>query len=120
MAIASGVLQHLVDVTDCKTLFITHYPSIAKELEHKYPSKLQNLHMGYHLQDRVDGIKDVTFCYKLTRGLSQRMPSFQPALGKADVEPCRFLRSGVRAVSWIARIYLTDGCRKSIVLANRC
>lgn len=78
MAIASGVLQHLVDVTDCKTLFITHYPSIAKELEDKYPSKLQNLHMAYDAEDRVDGIKDVTFFYSLTPGLSQRMFLFQP------------------------------------------
>ena len=78
MAIADAVLQYLVQSVGCKTLFITHYPSIAKELEDKYPSKLQNLHMSYNVQDRVDGVKDVTFFYKLTRGLSQRIFSFLP------------------------------------------
>ncbi|KAF4608344.1 Mismatch repair protein msh3 [Pleurotus pulmonarius] len=97
MAIASGVLQHLVDVTDCKTLFITHYPSIAKELEDKYPSKLQNLHMSYNVQDRVDGVKDVTFFYKLTRGLSQH--SFGVECGRLAGLPESILRKAAAKAS---------------------
>ena len=70
MAIASAVLQHLVNETNCKTLFITHYPLVANEIEKQYPDKVQNLHMGYIAESRVDGTREITFLYHLTRGVA--------------------------------------------------
>ncbi|KAF9069829.1 DNA mismatch repair protein MSH3 [Rhodocollybia butyracea] len=70
MAIAHAVLQHLVQSTRCKTLFITHYPLVAGEIEKQYPDRIQNLHMGYTAEDRIDGTRDITFLYRLTKGLA--------------------------------------------------
>ena len=70
MAIAGAVLQQLVTKTKCKTLFITHYPEIALELERKYPDAVENVHMGYMEETRIDGTRQVTFLYKLTRGIT--------------------------------------------------
>lgn len=71
MAVASAVLEHLLDVTKCKTLFITHYPLVATELEKKYPQALENLHMAYTEDVRVDGTREITFLYQLTKGLAK-------------------------------------------------
>ncbi len=70
MAIASAVLQHLVKTTKCKTLFITHYPEVATDLERKFPDDVENLHMGYAEETRIDGTREVTFLYKLTPGMA--------------------------------------------------
>ncbi|KAJ3538219.1 hypothetical protein NM688_g6551 [Phlebia brevispora] len=70
MAIASAVLQELVQKTRCKTLFITHYPEIALELERKFPSAVENVHMGYMEEQRINGTREVTFLYKLTAGIT--------------------------------------------------
>ncbi|KAJ7273569.1 muts domain V-domain-containing protein [Mycena haematopus] len=70
MAIAYAVLNELVTSTRCKTLFITHYPLVAAELEEKYPSA-ENLHVGYSTETRaIDGRRDVTFLYRLTSGIA--------------------------------------------------
>ncbi|KAJ7098058.1 DNA mismatch repair protein MSH3 [Mycena belliarum] len=71
MAIAYAVLNHLVVSTQCKTLFITHYPLIAAELGKKFVHRLQNIHVGYHTERRgIDGRRDVTFLYQLTDGIA--------------------------------------------------
>jgi Mismatch repair ATPase (MutS family) len=70
MAIASAVLQQLVETTKCKTLFITHYPLVAARLENKFPLEVQNLHMGYTADSRIDGTRDVTFLYRLSPGVA--------------------------------------------------
>lgn len=70
MAIASAVLQHLVHTTKCKTLFITHYPQVATDLVRRYPQDLENLHMGYTEETRIDGTREVTFLYRLTSGIT--------------------------------------------------
>lgn len=70
MAVASAVLQHLIQITRCKTLFITHYPQVATDLEKKFPSEVENRHMGFAEDTRIDGTREVTFLYKLTRGLA--------------------------------------------------
>ena len=70
MAIASAVLQQFVEKIKCKTLFITHYPEIALELENKFPDAVQNVHMGYMEEERLDGTRQVTFLYKLTHGIT--------------------------------------------------
>lgn len=71
MAVASAVLQHLLEVTKCKTLFITHYPLVATDLEKKFPRALQNLHMAYTEDVRVDGTREITFLYQLTKGFAK-------------------------------------------------
>ncbi|KAG1756484.1 muts domain V-domain-containing protein [Suillus paluster] len=70
MAIADAVLHHLVERVKCKTLFITHYPLVATELERKFPEEVQNLHMSYTTETRVNGTRDVTFLYQLTPGVA--------------------------------------------------
>lgn len=69
-AIANAVLHHLVESVGCKTLFITHYPIVAIDLEKRFPHQIQNLHMGYETDDRLDGTRDITFLYRLTPGLA--------------------------------------------------
>ncbi|GBE82631.1 DNA mismatch repair protein [Sparassis crispa] len=70
MAIAGAVLQHLVQTTRCKTLFITHFPQVATDMEKKFPLDVQNLHMGYAEDTRIDGSREVTFLYKLSNGIT--------------------------------------------------
>ncbi|KAI0648249.1 muts domain V-domain-containing protein [Trametes meyenii] len=69
MAIASAVLQHLVQAVKCKTLFITHYPQVATDLERAFPSAVGNMHMGFTEETRIDGTREVTFLYRLESGL---------------------------------------------------
>jgi len=71
MAIADAVLQHLVETIKCKTMFITHYPLVAIDLERRFPDDVQNLHMGYTTDTRIDGRRDVTFLYHLTHGFAE-------------------------------------------------
>ncbi|KAF8843625.1 hypothetical protein BDN67DRAFT_964104 [Paxillus ammoniavirescens] len=71
MAIADAVLQHLVETIKCKTMFITHYPLVAIDLERRFPDDVQNLHMGYTTDTRIDGRRDVTFLYRLTHGFAE-------------------------------------------------
>ncbi|PFH52420.1 hypothetical protein AMATHDRAFT_140149 [Amanita thiersii Skay4041] len=70
MAIADAVLHHLVETTKCKTLFITHYPLVASSLERRFPKDVENLHMDYQVQHRIDGTRDVTFLYRLAAGIA--------------------------------------------------
>ena len=69
MAIADAVLHQLVQSTKCKTLFITHYPLVAASLEHRFPKDVENLHMDFESRSRIDGTREVTFLYRLVRGL---------------------------------------------------
>ncbi|KAF5324788.1 hypothetical protein D9611_004290 [Ephemerocybe angulata] len=70
MAIADAVLRHLVEEKQCKSLFITHYPMVATDLEKTFPDDLQNLHMSYQSDTRIDGRRSITFLYELTSGLA--------------------------------------------------
>ncbi|KII88995.1 hypothetical protein PLICRDRAFT_160002 [Plicaturopsis crispa FD-325 SS-3] len=70
MAIANAVLEHLVVHTKCKTLFITHYPLVATDLARRFPADVQNLHMGFSEDTRIDGTRDITFLYRLTAGIA--------------------------------------------------
>ncbi|KIK59832.1 hypothetical protein GYMLUDRAFT_261825 [Collybiopsis luxurians FD-317 M1] len=91
MAIASAVLKHLVRSTKCKTLFITHYPLVAAEIEKQYPDDVHNLHMGYTAEGRIDGTRDVTFLYRLTRGIAS--DSFGVECGRLAGMPEDILRA---------------------------
>lgn len=90
MAIASAVLQHLVQNTRCKTLFITHYPEVALDLERRFPEDVENLHMGYTEETRIDGTREVTFLYKLTSGMAT--DSFGVECGRLAGLPENILR----------------------------
>lgn len=70
MAIADAVLQQLVEKTKCKTLFITHYPLVATSLERRFPLQVENLHMSYASDTRIDGTRELTFLYRLVRGIA--------------------------------------------------
>jgi DNA mismatch repair protein MSH3 len=76
MAIADAVLRHLVQQKRCKTLFITHYPMVAADLEKTYPDDLENLHMQYRTDTRIDGSREITFLYQLTSGLAPGKETF--------------------------------------------
>ena len=71
MAVADAVLRHLVQETRCKTLFITHYPLVAEEIEKQFPNDVQNLHMGYAEETRINGTREITFLYQLTSGMAK-------------------------------------------------
>ncbi|KAH9926110.1 muts domain V-domain-containing protein [Fomitopsis serialis] len=71
MAIANAVLQHLVQNTKCRTLFITHYPHLAVDMERMFPAEVENVYMGYTEDTRIDGTREVTFLYRLTPGVTE-------------------------------------------------
>jgi DNA mismatch repair protein MSH3 len=70
MAIADATLRYLVEEVKCKTLFITHYPLVATDIEKRFPDDVQNLHMGFTEEQRIDGTRDITFLYHLTPGIA--------------------------------------------------
>ncbi|KAG9120901.1 Mismatch repair protein msh3, partial [Ceratobasidium sp. 392] len=70
MAIAHAVMQHLVENIKCKTLFITHYPLIALDLEQRY-TDVSCHHMGYIEQTLPSGETTINFTYKLSPGMSK-------------------------------------------------
>lgn len=70
MAIASAVLEHLVQSFRCKTLFITHYPLVAVSLERKFSEDISNVHMGFTEETGIDGIRIITFLYRLSTGIA--------------------------------------------------
>jgi len=70
MAIADATLQYLIEKTQCRTLFITHYPLVATRLCRKFPRHVQNLHMSYDAEEGIDGTRRVVFLYKLVPGLA--------------------------------------------------
>jgi DNA mismatch repair protein MSH3 len=90
MAIADAVLHHLVEHVKCKTLFITHYPLVATESERKFPEEVQNLHMSYTTEIRINGTRDVTFLYQLIPGVA--FESFGVECGRLAGLPDNILR----------------------------
>ncbi|KAG5647140.1 hypothetical protein DXG03_001095 [Asterophora parasitica] len=70
MAIADAVMEQLVTTTKSKTLFITHYPLVASNLEARHPLEVENLHMGFQEDSRIDGTREITFLYRLTPGMA--------------------------------------------------
>jgi DNA mismatch repair protein MSH3 len=90
MAIADAVLHHLVEHVKCKTLFITHYPLVATELERKFPEEVQNLHMSYITETRINGTRDVSFLYQLIPGIA--FESFGVECGRLAGLPDDILR----------------------------
>jgi DNA mismatch repair protein MSH3 len=71
MAIAGAVLEYLCQRVKCHTLFITHYPTLARELELRYPQDIGNRHMSFIEDTRIDGRREIRFLYQLTEGISE-------------------------------------------------
>ena len=71
MSIAHAVLHYLTQTKRCKTLFITHYPLVGADLARQFPDDVQNLHMGFTEEMRISGIREITFLYRLTKGLAR-------------------------------------------------
>jgi len=69
MAIAHATLRQLMEQNRCKTLFVTHYASVAKDLQCRWPQQVGNLHMDYK-EDIQDGLRSVVFLYKLSPGIT--------------------------------------------------
>lgn len=134
MAIADAVLQHLVENIKCKTLFITHYPLVAVDLERRFPDDVQNLHMGYTTDSRIDGRRDVTFLYRLTDGFAEEsfgvecarlagIPEHILGVATERSEACRTaIESRSRLNRWGHKYHSTSLCQltRSLPRARRC
>ncbi|KIJ37706.1 hypothetical protein M422DRAFT_177572 [Sphaerobolus stellatus SS14] len=70
MAIAGAVLEYLCQEVKCQTLFITHYPSVARELEARFPDAIGNRHMSFIEDTRLNGRREIRFLYQLAEGIS--------------------------------------------------
>ncbi|KAI9885647.1 MAG: Mismatch repair protein msh3 [Watsoniomyces obsoletus] len=73
VAIAQAVLDYLVNVTKCLTLFITHYQTLsgmAKGYDEKGREELKNVHMRF-AQGGEDG-REITFLYEVGEGTAHR------------------------------------------------
>ncbi|WWC68667.1 uncharacterized protein I206_102599 [Kwoniella pini CBS 10737] len=70
VAIAYATLSHVAG-TGCKTLFVTHYPMVAEQLAREKPSQISNWHMAFDEIKLGDGSAEITFLYKLTKGLAE-------------------------------------------------
>ncbi|KAG8715116.1 Mismatch repair protein msh3 [Ceratobasidium sp. 394] len=93
MAIAHAVMQHLVENVKCKTLFITHYPLIALDLEQRY-TDVSCHHMGYVEQTLPSGETTINFTYKLSPGMSKS--SFGIECGRLAHMPEEVLQNAKR------------------------
>ncbi|KAF8831364.1 hypothetical protein HHX47_DHR1000478 [Lentinula edodes] len=91
MSIAHAVLHHLLTATRCKTLFITHYPLVAAEIQRQCPGDVENLHMGYTTEERIDRTRDVVFMYRVGKGIAQ--DSFGVECGRMAGLPEDLLRA---------------------------
>ncbi|KAF8077502.1 hypothetical protein N665_1032s0013 [Sinapis alba] len=81
VAIAYATLQHLLVEKRCLVLFVTHYPEIA-EISNSYPVSAGTYHVSYLTSQKAnDGCDhdDVTYLYKLGRGLCSRSFGFKVA-----------------------------------------
>ncbi|VDC07803.1 unnamed protein product [Peniophora sp. CBMAI 1063] len=102
MALAHAVTSHLISATRCKTLFITHYPSVATSLASQYPLEVRNAHMGFREERRGDGSRDVAFLYRVEEGLAGESFGIECArlagLGDGVVEVAREWAGRMRGV----------------------
>ncbi|KZS90218.1 hypothetical protein SISNIDRAFT_457723 [Sistotremastrum niveocremeum HHB9708] len=70
MAIASAVLQHLVQSINCKALFITHYSSVAEDMGKIFRRQIENVHMNFVEEEKLNGTREIHFLYTLTSGIA--------------------------------------------------
>lgn len=102
MAIAGAVLEHLAREVKCKTLFITHYPALARELEVRYSQDIANVHMSFREDVKLDGGREICFLYKLAAGISSG--SFGIECARLAGVPSSILHEATRAADAMQRI----------------
>ncbi|KAJ4899490.1 DNA mismatch repair protein MSH3 [Raphanus sativus] len=82
VAIAYATLQHLLIEKRCLLLFVTHYPEIA-EISNSHPVSAGTYHVSYLTSQKDNNgdcdHDDVTYLYKLVRGLCSRSFGFKVA-----------------------------------------
>ncbi|KAJ0263290.1 DNA mismatch repair protein MSH3 [Hirschfeldia incana] len=81
VAIAYATLHHLLVEKRCLVLFVTHYPEIA-EISNSFPVSAGTYHVSYLTSQKDNGgcvHDDVTYLYKLVRGLCSRSFGFKVA-----------------------------------------
>ncbi|KAF5386928.1 hypothetical protein D9615_001885 [Tricholomella constricta] len=115
MAIADAVMQQLVETTKCKTLFITHYPLVASNLEAQHPLDVENLHMGYEEETRIDGTREITFLYRLTLGMASE--SFGIECGRLAGLPESLLTVAVESASKL-QVHVRDRTRRKRIFKS--
>jgi len=73
VAIAAATLEHLVRNAACFTLFVTHYPSVARDVQANYPSHCSSSFTSYvELPGSSEEVPRIQFLYKLTPGVAHR------------------------------------------------
>jgi DNA mismatch repair protein MSH3 len=73
VAIAAATLEHLVRDAKCFTLFVTHYPSVAREVQSKYTEHCSASFTSYmELPGSSEDVPRIQFLYKLTPGVAHR------------------------------------------------
>ncbi|TXT09048.1 hypothetical protein VHUM_02522 [Vanrija humicola] len=70
VAIAYATLAYLAQA-GCNSLFVTHYPLVAEQLAAEFPDQVSNWHMAFDERQAPDGHTEITFLYRLERGLAE-------------------------------------------------
>ena len=118
VAVAHATLDHLVANTRCLTLFVTHYPSVARELRAKHPKHCAAAYTSYveagggddsgkmpkeerekmeeEEEEEVNEGEHIEFMYKLTPGVAHRSFGLNVAR-MAGLPPSVLRRAGVKA-----------------------
>ncbi|KAH7340491.1 muts domain V-domain-containing protein [Rhizoctonia solani] len=121
MAIAHAVMQHLIENAKCKTLFITHYPMIALDLEQRY-TDVSCHHMGYVEQTLPSGESTISFTYKLCPGMARS--SFGIECGRLAHMPEEVLQAAKRHAARMQEIMearrAANNPRKMASLIKNC
>ncbi|KAK9459168.1 muts domain V-domain-containing protein [Lipomyces oligophaga] len=72
-AIAFAVLAHFIEEIGSLTLFITHYPLLCAFADRFEEDRVQNYFMQFlQHKDSATGEVDITFLYKIARGIADR------------------------------------------------
>lgn len=69
--LAWSILEHLISVKKCFTLFATHFHELT-QLSNKYENMVQNLHVVAHVEKDEEKEDDITLMYKVEPGISDK------------------------------------------------
>lgn len=94
----------------CKSLFITHYPEVALDLERRFPKEVENIHMSYAEETRIDGSREVTFLYKLIPSMATE--SFGIECGRLARLPEKILEAATKRAE-VMRSLIDERARKN-------
>ncbi|CAN8230545.1 unnamed protein product [Cochlearia groenlandica] len=109
VAIAYATLQHLLAEKRCLVLFVTHYPEIA-EMSKILPGSVGAYHVSYLTSNKDDGVSDhvdVTYLYKLVRGLCSKSFGFKVAQ-LAQIPPSCIRRAISMAANLEAEVHARE------------